>query len=728
MNATSGAKLTCPHCQAMTSADTGFCDECGLELTTQALKPVTAAQVMASGELARSTQDRLVCPFCGHSLRPNARHCSNCGKKLPREAQPAAAPEPQTRPDSALRPGLIVADRYGLENILGEGGMGRAWKAFDQHLNKYVVIKTMVTPDDKLREELRKEAEFLINVRHPNIIAVIDFFSVADELCYVMEFVGGPSWADEIEEPVNRKLVLPMSAEQALTRVKGLLPAFKYLHGLNPPIIYCDFKPSNVKRLLLSNGDEIEVLLDFGTAYRYDPDNPPKPARGTPGYHSNQALHPDWRDDYFTIGRTIAELVGMAEVHTEQYRYTLTPADQFPWIQYDVSLRYLVEWLTAPARQERPQNVDEILVEIDGVLGYVKGQKPDARALAAHRQKASFKGVTVETMRAATGTGLVTGTAKIDLPGVPTTNPAATVLLSAQEAYHQRDLTRALLLANQAINNNGGAAAYVLRSLIYNQEGRINDAAQDLDRARQLSDPQIKWEMLLAEGQLLENQGQFEAAAAAYQKLMALKPGDHRGRLLLADLYRRSGNTGQAITEYQSIMQAKPSVGQAYIGASRAYLVSQELDNAIRVLETVSSRNTSYNEVMMELIALYNQKAVRGSADSLEQAARAIAVLRENGVESRVFYRLVGEFYHTAYLVARQAGKMPKVNWPDEHIRSLRDLSVQNERAWRDYLARDADANRRTSSTVSMTALNFAPCIEPETSQISEMAVFCDCS
>lgn len=676
----------------MTSTDTGFCDECGLELKTEALKPITAAQVMQSGELSKLTgQEALTCPFCGHALRPGARHCPNCGKKLPRDARPTV--EPVKIANSVLQPGLVIAERYGLESVLGEGGMGRAWKAFDQHLKKYVVIKTIVTEDDQLREELRKEAEFLINIRHPNIIAVIDFFSIENELCYVMEYAAGPSWADEIEEPVSRKLVLPMSAEQALAHVKGVLPAFKYLHGLKPPIIYCDFKPSNVKTMTLSNGDQIEVLLDFGTAYRYDPQVPPKPARGTPGYHSTQAAHPDWRDDYFTIGRTIAELVGMAEVHTEAYRYTLTPADQFPWTQYDVSLRYLVEWLTAPQREDRPQNVDQIMAEIDGVLGYVKGQKPDARAMAQHK-KASFKGVTLETMQMTPSTGLLTGTAKIELPEVLPTNPASTILLSAQEAYHNRDMTRALLLANQAINNNGGAAAYVLRSLVYTQEGKNQEAIADLEKVKQISDPQVKWEMTLAEGQLLENQGRFEAAADAYQHLMALKPGDHRGRLLLADLYRRSGNTPEAISEYQSIIQAKPSVGQAYIGASKAYLANQQLENAIKVLESVSSRNTSYNEVMLELISLYNEKALNGTPESLEQAARAISVLRENGVESRTFYRLVGEFYHTAYEVTRKTGKLPQVNWPDAHIKSLRDLSRENERAWRDYLARDEDADR----------------------------------
>lgn len=690
MSADTSAKIECPHCHRMTSNIAGFCDECGLELATQALKPITAADLIKTGRM--DTGDRSKCPNCGHTLRPNARHCPNCGKKLPR----AEAPAPATvdGPPSALKVGLVIAERYGLEGVLGEGGMGRAWKAFDRNLKKYVVIKTMVAPDDSLRRELQKEAEVLINIRHPNIVSVFDFFTVEQELCYVMEFIEGPSWADEIEEPGSRRLVLPMSAEQALARVKGVLPAFKYLHELKPPIIYCDFKPSNVKGLTLANGDHIEVLLDFGTAYKYDPVVPPKPARGTPGYHSQQAQHPDWRDDYFTIGRTIAELVGMAEVHTEQYRYTLTPPDQFPWIGYDESLRYLVEWLTATEREDRPQNVDAIATEIDGVIGYVKGQKPDARAIKRQRQRANFAGVTVETMRAATRTGMVTGTAKIDLPEAPPTNPAATVLLSAQEAYQQRDLTRALLLANQAVNNNGGAAAYILRSLIHNQSGNISDAEADLKYAQRMSDPQVRWEMLLAEGQLLENSGQFEEAAERYRRMMALKPGDHRGRLLLADLYRRSNNYHQAINEYQAIIQAKPGVGPAYLGASRAYLANNQLDNAIQVLEDVSSRNTSYNEVLMELIALYNQKAMSGDASTLEQTARAIDVLQENGVESRVFYRLIAEFYYTAYQVTIATGKLPQVTWPDEKINNIAGLSKANERAWREYLMRDEDADR----------------------------------
>src|SRR5262249_4026994 len=328
-------------------------------------------------------------------------------------------------------------------------------------------------------------------------------------------------------------------------------------------------------------------------------------------------------------------------------------------------LRYFVEWLTAHNREDRPQSVDEILAEIDGVLGYVKGQKPDAHALAKHREKANFAGVTIETMRTPSGTGVVSGTVKIELPEVPATTPASTVLLSAQEAYQQHNLTPALLPANQAINNNGGASAYVLRSLIHNQNGDLKQAEADLQQAKRLSDPQVQWEMLLAEGQFLENAGQFDEAAERYHRMMALKPGDHRGRLLLADLYRRSDNSQQAIAEYKAIIQANRSTGPAYIGASKTYLASNQVDEAIHVLETVSSRNTSYNEVLLELIDLYNQKAVDGDPSSLEQAARAIDVLQENGVESRSFFRLLAEFYYTAFQVAQKTHKLPQVTWPD---------------------------------------------------------------
>ncbi len=691
------AKVECPHCHQMTGTATGFCDECGLELASEAIRPITAAMAMATGTMPNATgTGSLNCPYCGHELRPNARHCPNCGKKLnPAATAAPAATTVQSGPPSVLQPGLLVADRYGLENILGEGGMGRVWKAYDRHLNKYVVIKTVLTPDDALRKALQKEAEVLINIRHQNIVAVIDFFTVETELCYVMEFVSGPSWADEIEDAVTRKLVQPMSAEQALIRVKGLMPAFKYLLGLKPPIIYCDFKPANVKSMVLPNGETVQVLLDFGTAYLYDPKVPPKPARGTPGYHSPNAAHPDWRDDYFTIGRTLAELVGMAEVHTEQYKYTLTPPDQFPWTQYDDSFRFFVEWLTAYNRDDRPQNVDEILTELDGVLGYVKGQTPDKRLMTARANPAQFTKATVAMTSPTTGALTSTGTVKIDLPQVEATNPAATILISAQEAYEQRNFTRALQLTNQAVNNNGGAAAYVLRSLVHNQLGEPADAQSDLRQAQTLSDPLIQWQMALAEGQLFENSGHFDQAAERYRRMMAIKPGDHRGRLLLADLYRRYGNNDQAITEYHAIIQAKPNVGQAYIGASKAYLASSHLDNAIKVLEDVSTRNTSYNDVLLELIDLYNQRAVTGNPDSLEQAARAIGVLRENGVETKQFYHLEADFYFTALKVAQKMGKLPAVSWPNgKRLTSIAQLAAANEHAWREYLARDASANR----------------------------------
>src|SRR5262249_29396889 len=150
-----------------------------------------------------------------------------------------------------------------------------------------------------------------------------------------------------------------------------------------------------------------------------------------------------------------------------------------------------------------------------------------------------------------------------------------------------------------------------------------------------------------------------------------------------------SGNTQQAIKEYNAIIQSKPTVGAAYIGASKAYLFEKKIDDAIKVLEAVSTRNTSYNDVMLELIALYNHKALEGSPESLDQASRAVSVLRENGVETRTYFRLLAEFYFAAYRYATRTGKVPDITWPNEQkITSLRQVSAANEHAWRDYLAR----------------------------------------
>lgn len=171
-------KIACPHCGQQTSTSSGFCDECGIELQSQALQPVTAADLIASGTLSLESQS--LCPNCSHPLRANARHCPNCGKKLTHVAQNPVAAEAPT--DGVLQPGMLIAERYGLEGVLGEGGMGRVWKAFDRNLDKHVVIKTILTPDQSLREALQSEARILINIRHPNIVSMIDFFTVENEL------------------------------------------------------------------------------------------------------------------------------------------------------------------------------------------------------------------------------------------------------------------------------------------------------------------------------------------------------------------------------------------------------------------------------------------------------------------------------------------------------------------------------------------------------------------
>ena len=148
-------KIECPHCHKMTSPPAAFVTSAGWNWQRQALKPVTAAQVMATGELDGAGQADLpilrLQAATGRAslpeLRQEADQCRACG----------AGTVELKGPPSALKVGLLVAERYGIEGLLGQGGMGRAWKAYDRNLNKYVVIKTVVADDPACAMRCKKK-------------------------------------------------------------------------------------------------------------------------------------------------------------------------------------------------------------------------------------------------------------------------------------------------------------------------------------------------------------------------------------------------------------------------------------------------------------------------------------------------------------------------------------------------------------------------------------------
>ncbi|OON32266.1 MULTISPECIES: serine/threonine protein kinase [unclassified Micromonospora] len=155
----------------------------------------------------------------------------------------------------------LVADRYRLLSPLGQGGMGRVWKARDEVLHRDVAIKELVpppslTPEERreMRERSLREARAIARLNHVNVVRIFDVLRTDGDPWIVMEYVASKSLQDTIAEDG------PVTSAKAVEIGLGVLGALKAAHKAG--VMHRDVKPGNV----LIGTDGRVVLTDFGLA------------------------------------------------------------------------------------------------------------------------------------------------------------------------------------------------------------------------------------------------------------------------------------------------------------------------------------------------------------------------------------------------------------------------------------------------------------------------------
>ncbi|MGK5738337.1 protein kinase domain-containing protein [Micromonospora sp. URMC 103] len=155
----------------------------------------------------------------------------------------------------------LVADRYRLISPLGQGGMGRVWKARDEVLHRDVAIKELVPPPSltnderrEMRERSLREARAIARLNHINVVRIFDVLRTDGDPWIVMEYVASKSLQDTLAESG------PVSPARAVEIGLGVLGALKAAHKAG--VMHRDVKPGNV---LLGNDGRV-VLTDFGLA------------------------------------------------------------------------------------------------------------------------------------------------------------------------------------------------------------------------------------------------------------------------------------------------------------------------------------------------------------------------------------------------------------------------------------------------------------------------------
>ena len=165
-------------------------------------------------------------------------------------------------PGVALQPGFvengIVQNRYHLQKLVGRGGMGEVWAAFDQQGQREVALKRLSSPlqhNPNLQRRFEREVRILQGLNHPNIVQIYDY--VAAEYFFVMELLRGQSLRERLKE----QKVLPL--QDTLKILLQVLEALTLAHKQG--LVHRDVKPENVF-LCGSYVDQVK-LLDFGIAF-----------------------------------------------------------------------------------------------------------------------------------------------------------------------------------------------------------------------------------------------------------------------------------------------------------------------------------------------------------------------------------------------------------------------------------------------------------------------------
>ncbi len=198
---------------------------------------------------------------------------------------------------SAILTGHVIAKRYEVLGVLGEGGMGIVYRCRDQATGDHVAIKRVIPPEGKLAKEyiqwFYKEARALASLEHPGIVHARDFGQLDDGTPYLaMELVTGPSLHDLNVARLSWPLIWSI--------VDQILSALAQAHSRG--VVHGDLKPSNVIVSEKSGAPPQVHILDFGLAWlRVDPhderldgeksmDFAPHAGAGTPGYMAPEQI------------------------------------------------------------------------------------------------------------------------------------------------------------------------------------------------------------------------------------------------------------------------------------------------------------------------------------------------------------------------------------------------------------------------------------------------------
>ena len=533
----------------------------------------------------------------------------------PINGTPPAGPQTPSTPASnggsnrRLPAGTVLSGgRYKIEKPVAAGGMGAVYRALDTRFHRPCAVKEMLDEfqsdgeRNKAIEWFEREATLLLDLNHPCIPRVRDFFVETGKHYLVMDFIEGSTLSDVLEKAdsvigVNGARGVPEI--RARTWGRQVCSVLSYLHSQTPPIIFRDLKPSNI---MVTDKDDIK-LIDFGIARTFQSQHQATIIM-TVGYAPPEQLlgSPEPRSDLYALGATLHRLLTHHDAaNNKPNLYSFPPVRT---LRPDVSMAFEQvimkalspnlepRWPSAAEMERAIINLPPIIsspplstvsnIPLQGQAGPVNPQTPNS----------VIPGVNTPPSNPPTHT---------------TTGPAGGYITAAMGFINANRIEEAYASIQQAFAlepNNSLVHRIFGQVFALRKPPAIDPALRAYTRSLQLNPNDAETHKLLADVSLYLKRQPLQAIPA-YTQSLRLNPNDFEAHQRLAQCYEETNQLEPALREYQEAVRLSPKLASLHLKIGQLAWRLNQFPVAERAFVTVLTINPADHQARFLLSQIY---------------------------------------------------------------------------------------------------------------------------
>ena len=472
---------------------------------------------------------------------------------------------------SMLASGSVLSGgRYTLERLIASGGMGAVYKAIDGRFKRPCAVKELLDKFHSANERVQamewfeREATMLLELNHPCIPRVRDFFAEHGRHYLVMDFIDGYTLVEMLEREANvmglqgARGIPELRARNWMRQVSNVL---SYLHVQSPPIIFRDLKPSNV---MVTTRDEIK-LIDFGIARTFQSQLQATVIM-TVGYAPPEQLYgqPEPRSDLYALGATIYRLLTRRDASTN--KPTLFSFQPIRALRPDVSpaFEHVLMKTLAPELSQRWASAAELERALLAL-------PPVSVVPAMDMLHSATLPVTERAFSIGSRPELVSDSGQKVVPGAnptpvrPVSGPMTggpggqyiTAALDHLAAKRAEAAYEAIKLAHTLEPNNALVHQIFGQVFARRTPPQVDLALQAYNRSLVLNNGMATTHKLIGDVWLFLRQAPLQAIQP-YIQALRINPRDFESHDCLAQCYERTNQVEPAVREYQQALSLVP--------------------------------------------------------------------------------------------------------------------------------------------------------------------------